>query len=797
MPKTRGKAMQGGRAKWSRKAAGSAGPSAQLLLLGVALGVAAAPAVAGPPPHAGGGLIARAAATPHPRLLAGAADIARVKALTSEHPLARRLLARLVAEESSLAMVSDGRSTASTIVDCALLWRLSGNASWAAKGLAVVEAEANARTEWPSSASEYLDWGDLMHGLAIGYDWLYPVMTAEQRGSVAGAINRSFADYTAAASASPETFYLTHDNWNAVVNGAAAMASLAVASEHPATAGRTLSFALAGLQRAMATLGDDGSWPEGQVYTQYAAISLAHVASALETATGSSAALTHRDRLEKLPLFLVHQNAPSQRFFDWADTDMPPVTADSYGHSVLMQLAQRAGSGAYAFAARQLAASFNSTLDPHWLRFFNEVLYFSAQGSQADLDALPTDALFPSHDIGMFRSDWRRNASFLGIKAGQNPDPGIFRFLNNSYGHSHLDQGSFVLESQGERFADDLGSDVYELPGYFGGGRFDYYRLNSFGHNVLIVANQSQRLGTRAPITLWNTSCCPAGPSHCKCAVVNMSDSYSGYSVRRGFGVVMGGGGPSETTHFAITDEISATASRWEAPVVGHCLGGAPTLQELHNVSVAECKAHCEALPACHGVSYSHTLSRCNVEAGAVVVPNAPWEAYQFAHALPPAEQSFVWRMHTRAAVTRADDGSYVELASGSARLRLSVAAAPMTQCADEAIRKFVVEPVILPPGRHSTAGLTRVLLRASGHCSRITVVASTTAGVGPIALNPLADWPDGGLLKSDDEFPPLSVAQGMACRTYHIDSHIGDDSASGCSPATAPRSTNLKGSRC
>ena len=101
-------------------------------------------------------------------LLAGAADIARVKALTSEHPLARRLLARLVAEESSLAMVSDGRSTASTIVDCALLWRLSGNASWAAKGLAVVEAEANARTEWPSSASEYLDWGDLMHGLAIG-----------------------------------------------------------------------------------------------------------------------------------------------------------------------------------------------------------------------------------------------------------------------------------------------------------------------------------------------------------------------------------------------------------------------------------------------------------------------------------------------------------------------------------------------------------------------------------------------------------------------------------------------------
>ena len=100
----------------------------------------------------------------------------------------------------------------------------------------------------------------------------------------------------------------------------------------------------------------------------------------------------------------------------------------------------------------------------------------------------------------------------------------------------------------------------------------------------------------------------------------------------------MGGGGPSETTHFVVTDEIGAAASRWEAPVAGHCLGGAPTLQELHGVSVAECKAHCEALPACHGISYSRSLSRCNVEAGAVVVPNAPWEAYQFARALPPAE---------------------------------------------------------------------------------------------------------------------------------------------------------------
>jgi hypothetical protein len=707
-------------------------------------------------------LIARAAATPHPRLLASDADIARVRALTSKHPLARQLLARLVAQESSSTAevgagvevgVGDGRSAASTIVDCALLWRLTGNASWASKGISAVTSEANSQTKWETEPQEFLDYGDLMHGLSIGFDWLYPVMTPEQRGSVAGAINRSFSNYAAVAAASPETFYITMDNWNAVVNGAVTMAALAVASEFPQGAGAALALALAGLPRAMDTFGDDGSWPEGQVYTQYAAITLAHVASALETATGSSAALPHLERLNKLPLFLVHQNAPSQRFFSWADTDMPPKTADSYGHSVLMHLAYRESNPAYSFAARQLAASYNTSLDPHWLRYFNEVMFFMEDGSQADLDALPTDAFFPAHDIAMFRSAWHRNASFLGIKAGINPNSAFSRFLNNSYGHSHLDQGSFVLESGGQRFADDLGSDSYELPGYFGGGRFDYYRLNSFGHNVLIVSNQSQQVGTRAPISMWDaSSCCRStSGSHCKCAIVDMGDSYAGVKVQRGFGVVSSGLS-SDITHFVITDEISAGVDRWAAPVAGHCLGGAPTLQELHNVSVSECKAHCEALPKCYGISFSQTQSRCNVEAGATVVANAAWEAFPFVRALPPGRQSFVWRMHTHAeaaAAANADGSSSVELVAGSVWLRLSVAPAPMTQCDDAGVHKFVVEPVVLPEGRKPTLGLKRVLLRATGNCSRITVVA-TASGAQPedITLNPLVDWADQGLIK-------------------------------------------------
>ena len=64
----------------------------------------------------------------------------------------------------------------------------------------------------------------------------------------------------------------------------------------------------------------------------------------------------------------------------------------------------------------------------------------------------------------------------MGFKAG-----------DNRAGHSHLDLGSFILETQGVRWALDLGGDDYNLPGYFDRNRWDYYRLRAEGHNTLVL----------------------------------------------------------------------------------------------------------------------------------------------------------------------------------------------------------------------------------------------------------------------------------------------------------------------
>ncbi len=94
-------------------------------------------------------------------------------------------------------------------------------------------------------------------------------------------------------------------------------------------------------------------------------------------------------------------------------------------------------------------------------------------------------------DIACFRSAWDDpNAIYLAVKGGDNNDP-----------HAHLDLGSFVLDAGGVRWAADLGTDDYDLPGYLGRQRFTYYRTRTESHNTLLIDDQNQDTRAEARIT--------------------------------------------------------------------------------------------------------------------------------------------------------------------------------------------------------------------------------------------------------------------------------------------------------
>ncbi len=121
------------------------------------------------------------------------------------------------------------------------------------------------------------------------------------------------------------------------------------------------------------------------------------------------------------------------------------------------------------------------------------------------------------------RSAWDDpQATFVAFKGG-----------NNAVNHSNLDLGTFVLDAAGERWAFDLGADDYNLPGYFGSKRWDYYRMRAEGHNTLVIAPDArpdQATKAKAPIERFQES-----PGRAF-AIVNLSAAYVGRAsaVRRG-----------------------------------------------------------------------------------------------------------------------------------------------------------------------------------------------------------------------------------------------------------------------
>ena len=106
-----------------------------------------------------------------------------------------------------------------------------------------------------------------------------------------------------------------------------------------------------------------------------------------------------------------------------------------------------------------------------------DLLWYDPAGADPKAAGLPLDRYFRGAEVAVLRSDWENpQALFVGFKAG-----------DNKANHSHLDLGSFVFDAAGVRWAMDLGADDYNLPGYFGGQRWNYYRLRAEGQNTLVL----------------------------------------------------------------------------------------------------------------------------------------------------------------------------------------------------------------------------------------------------------------------------------------------------------------------
>ncbi|MCC7398209.1 MAG: heparinase II/III family protein [Planctomycetes bacterium] len=420
-----------------------------------------------------------AAIAAHPRLLLTDAALAqRQQAATTDATL-RRYVDQAIAQADGCLELADlrreligprllavSRECLRRVQVLAFAWRWTGDGRYAARAVHDLGTVA-AFADW--NPSHFLDVAEMTHAVALGYDWLWPKLSAAERDTLRTAIVRLGLEPGRAAYRQNAWWTRSAFNWNQVCNAGLVLGALAVADDEPELATFVIEHAIASLPTALASYEPDGAWMEGPAYWDYATRYTAFGLAALQTALGGDCGLGDRDGLRRAAWFPLLTAGPTGRFFNFADAGENARIGPS---PCVFWLAQRTGEAAFAAAEHRL-------LRTHRASPLHVVWYVPEPPAPP---SPPLAQLFRGAvPVAVFRSAWLDDALFVAVKGGY-----------NAVNHGHLDLGSFVLDALGERWLLDLGSDDYDLPGYFGKQRFGYYRLASHSHNVTLVDDRDQ-----------------------------------------------------------------------------------------------------------------------------------------------------------------------------------------------------------------------------------------------------------------------------------------------------------------
>ena len=501
-------------------------------------------------------IMGRSLRSEHPRLLFTQADQQRVTDLANDNTYLKGLFDVLYSEADAIIdqpttkyllvgprLLWQSRACLARVMTLSAAWRFSGKNEYADRAIVEMKAAA-AFPDW--NPSHFLDVAEMCAALGIGYDWLFDYLSEEDKGIIREAIVEK--GFKPALKIYPGGFASKINNWNFVCNGGLILASLALADEEPDLAEEIIGKAFKSIPIALKNYDPEGAWFEGPSYWKYGSTYLVMLLSSLDASFGTDFGFSDYTGLDNTGRFFLSSIGPTGKFFNFADSHLVPRSCPT-----LFWLARRYNQPFLAWSERRLIENHMANLYEQNLnrisagskinplsknlgqsvllfdnRFFPlEIAWFDPRGNAMD-GRFELDTVYRGlADVAFFRSSWKADALFAGFKGGR-----------NSVNHAHLDSGSFIFDAMGLRWAEDLGKDYYNLPGYWerkpGGRRWEYFRLSSLSHNVPTINGQIQLVPGDAKIIAFHSS-----PERAH-AVVDLADPYKGqaHSVRRGLAML-------------------------------------------------------------------------------------------------------------------------------------------------------------------------------------------------------------------------------------------------------------------
>ena len=464
----------------------------------------------------------------HPRLLFSKQEEQRIRDLFGTEPLLDSLYVGLMKEAERLLLVPPqedprreikntkdilpiSREQVYRMVNLALAYRLSGDRCFAEKA----EKELVHVCNFPDwDPIHYLDVAEMTTAVAIGYDWLYDVLAPSTRQLVVHSIKTKALDLVVEEynTGNADSWAKRETNWNVVCNTGMVLGALAIEEHYPELAKHIIGEAVRYIPNCLKHFAPDGVCYEGPAYWGYTNMYLSLLLKALNDNFGGDFGLSEMVGVDKSVLYYMHSTSPSGKIFNFANSGSTAPTAEP----IYFYFSR-------AFNQPEVATFYRDVLsktvhEGNYFRFyFLSIPWYDTASSTAD--ALPKLKVYEGiNDIVVFNGNRNiPNSLYLIAKTG---DPDM--------AHQQLDIGTFIVEMNGIRWTDDLGTDNYNLPGFWdykpGGQRWTYFRNSNFSHNTLSIDHKLQnsagtgeidRLDDRAaqPFVTMNMSTAYAGQS--------------------------------------------------------------------------------------------------------------------------------------------------------------------------------------------------------------------------------------------------------------------------------------------
>jgi len=446
----------------------------------------------------------------HPRLLFTSERETEIKKLINKDPFMDNLLNFLKQEANKLlitpsisypigvpSILAISREHIYRIITLSLAYRMFNDSRYAAK------AQENLINvcKYPNwGPHHYLDVAEMTIAVAIGYDWLYRYLSEDSKVLIAKTLReRALLPAIQEYDSGGTTWAKRETNWNVVCNTGMIMGALAIAENEPDMAKKIIAEGVKCIPNCLKYFAPDGVCYEGPGYWYYTTINLAMLINCLNDNIGTDFGISNLPGISQTATYYVSSISPSGRIFNFADTskELPHYGPTYFFFSRKFKLPQVAQF--YRELIKEVIKSPDN--NPRWHFFLNIPWY--------DPSSPPTPIEIPR--LQLFNNQFNPILVLTGKKDCCNPIYLIAKGGEGNMPHQHLDTGSFIVESDGIRWLDDLGTVAtdYSLNGFWDytpyiGKRWKYFRYNNFSHNTLSINNKLQNSAGCGKIIRYN-----------------------------------------------------------------------------------------------------------------------------------------------------------------------------------------------------------------------------------------------------------------------------------------------------